>query len=54
MCVSYVVGGEGGRGGGRLGEEDRGGGEWTFKNVFEALFPCLWKKETQGHFFTEK
>ena len=30
-----------------------GGGGWTFKNVFEALFPRLWKK-AQGHFFTEK
>ena len=25
-------------------------GGWTFKNVFEALFPPLVEKETQGHF----
>ena len=30
-----------------------GGGWWTFKNMFEALFPQLWKK-TQGHFLTEE
>ena len=39
--------------GGGLQELQRGGGEFTFKNMFEALFPCLWKK-MQGHFFTEK
>ena len=37
---------EGGGGGG-------GGGWWTFKNVFEALPPCLWKKNT-GTFFNTK
>ena len=31
--------------------EGRGG--WTFKNVFEALFPCLSKEKT-GTLFTEK
>ena len=29
-----------------------GGGGWTFKNVFEALLPCLWKKT--GTFFNTK
>ena len=36
LCVFYSIGGR--RKGGR-----RGRGR-TFKNVFEALFPCLWKK----------
>ena len=40
-CVFYAIGG-------------RGEGGWTFKNVFEALFPRLWKKKTQGHFLTQK
>ena len=31
-----------------------GQGGWTFKNVFEDLFRRLWKKQLQGHFFTEK
>ena len=36
----------------RRGAEGEGGG-WTFKSVFEASLPCLWKK-TQGHFLTQK
>ena len=36
-CVLYAIGGR----------------RWSFKNVFEALFPHLWKKK-DGHFFTEK
>ena len=36
------------------GCEKVGGGGWTFKNVFEALLPRLWKKKTQGHFLTQK
>ena len=30
------------------------GGGWTFKNVFEAWFPRLWKKKLQGHLFHRK
>ena len=31
-----------------------GGGGWTFKNVFEALFPRLWKRKNAGTFFHRK
>ena len=49
VCVSFTLfEGWGGGDARRVG-----GGGWTFKNVFEALFPRLWKK-IQGHFFTEK
>ena len=33
-------------------EGDWGGGGWTFKNVFEALLPCSWKKNTGTLFNT--
>ena len=36
-----------------LSEGGRGEGCWTFKNMFEALFPHLWEK-TEGHFLTQK
>ena len=35
LCVFYAIGG--GIGGGKEG------GWWTFKNMFEALFPRLWR-----------
>ena len=48
-CVFYAIGGRL-RGGG----VQEGGGGWTFKNVFEALLPCLWKKPTGTFFNTKK
>ena len=38
--------------GGGGGGCKKGRGGWTFKNVFEALLPHLWKKN--GHFLTQK
>ena len=45
VSVFYAIGGGGG-GGGR-----KWGGLWTLKNVFEASFSCLWKKQA---FFNTK
>ena len=48
MRVSFTLCEKGGGGG---GVREKGGGEgWTFKNVFEALFPRLWKKKRRDIF----
>ena len=46
VCFTPLEGGGGKQKGGL-------GVGWTFKRVFEALFPRLWKK-TQGHFLTQR
>ena len=43
LCVFDAIGG-----GERWGGGQKGG--WTFKNVFEALFPHLWEKNCRDIF----